>query len=192
MEMWLDKGPNDGMDPILDLPALEVIQHSLVDARAAAIWQSPQDQDDTMTKARKATEAVRALERELQERAPANIKAIMRLIEPTLRDKDAEGTKKQKISCIAYCTTFCAAYWFGAEAYVGALPCDERKRTLKVQEEIAILAGFSGYVVMYPRQRGKAHNIIAHAERAVSVVKAHYKGRNGRTPRTRASANFEA
>lgn len=172
MESWLDKGPDDSAGRSFDLPTLKVSQHSLLEARAAATGRRQDVQEDTLTKAKNAVEIGRSWDKELQEQAPANKRAMIWLIEPALRAKDAEGTKKQKISCMSYWTTFCAAYWLDGETYGGALPVDEDKRTLKVQDEMVILAGFGGYVVMYPRQKGKTHNSVAHAERAVSVVKA--------------------
>lgn len=79
---------------------------------------------------------------------PDNIKAMMQLIEPTLRAKDAEAAKRQKISCISYWITFCAAYSLDAAAYRTALLQNDDAGTLTVLEEMAMLAGFAGYVVM--------------------------------------------
>lgn len=58
-----------------------------------------------------------------------------------------------------------------AESYRGLLPDEEEKRILKIKEEMATFARFVGYVVMYPGQKGKNHNSVAHAERAISVVR---------------------
>lgn len=58
----------------------------------------------------------------------------MRLIEPALRANNAERTKKQKVSCISYWTTFYAAYEVDAEAYGRTLPDEGTKRFLRVPE----------------------------------------------------------
>lgn len=132
-----------------------------------------QQQNHVMEEAKRTIESGRGWDRELQEKAPANIKEMVRLIEPALRAKDAQGTKKQKVWRISYWTTFCAAKGLGAEKYGGPMPDEVAKRILRMHEEMAMLAGFSGYVVMYHRKKRKAHNGVSDSERAVSVLKAY-------------------
>lgn len=191
MAAWLEEGSEQDAEPALDIPELEVSQQSLMDARAAPVGEAVADQDPVLEEVKGAIESGRGWYKKLQERAPANIKAMMRLIEPALKAKNAEGTKKKKVSCISYWTTFCAAYGLDAERYGRPLPGDGERRTLIVQEEMEMLAGFAGYVVMYPIQKGKSHNSVAHAERSVGVVKAYYRGKNGRTPGSGAETSFD-
>lgn len=117
---------------------------------------------------------------------------MMKLIEPALKAKDVEGTKRQKVSYMAYWATFCAAYGVTGETYGGELPEDRTARMLTVQEEMATVVGFSAYVVIFRRRKGKAQNSVAHVEQAVGLVRAYYRGRNVRTPGTGAEANFDS
>lgn len=127
----------------------------------------------------------------MERSASANIKAMMKLIETALKATDADGRKKQKVSYMSYWTTFCAAYGVDGEANGRELPEDRTARLLTIQKEMATLAGFAGYVVIFPRRKGKARNNVAHSERAVGVVRAYHRGRNGRTPGTAAEASFD-
>lgn len=77
--------------------------------------------------------------------------------------------------------------WKSAENYGEPMPDEGTKRILTVQEKMAVLAGFAWYVLMYRRQKGKTHCSVAHAERAVSVVKTYYRGRNKRASGTGAT-----
>lgn len=54
-----------------------------------------------------------------------------------------------------------------------------------------ILAGFAGYVVIFPRMKGKTQNSAAFAKRALGVVKAYYRGRYGRAPATGTEVWFD-
>lgn len=48
--------------------------------------------------------------------------------------------------------------------------------------EVHILAGFASFVLKYPRKKGKEHNTIEHAERAVSSDCQHHELIYGRSP----------
>lgn len=143
-----------------------------------------------MHKTKEAIETGRAWDKDMKQNDPENIQAVMKLIEQALKAKDADGTKKKKVSYMAYWTTFCAAYGMDGEVYGGELPSDRTALILTVQEEMATLTGFNGYVVIFPRRKGKAHNSVSHGEGFVGVVRAYYRGRSGRTPGTGAEANF--
>lgn len=115
MARGLDEDKDQKADPSLDIAAPDVSQHSLMEAREAAIGkeQATQEQINTVQKAKEAIVTGRAWDQDMQRDAAANIRAMMKLIEPALRAEDAEGTEKQKVSYICYWTTFCAAYGVG-------------------------------------------------------------------------------
>lgn len=138
--------PDECVEPIIDMQTLEASQHSLMEARAAATGARARRHDGRSQRSHRVGKRVG--KKKLKEQTPANIKAMMRLIEPALQAKDAEGKKKQKISCLSDWTTFFAAYGLDAESYGGTPPRNEDGRILKVQEEMAMLAGFAGYVGM--------------------------------------------
>lgn len=81
-----------------DITVPEVSQHSRMEARAVAVEETMEDQrrNETLNKAKAAIETGRGWDKELQEQSPANIKAMMTLIEPALKGKDAAGTKNRR------------------------------------------------------------------------------------------------
>lgn len=97
MNLWLNWDTEEAADPALDIVATEIDDHSLQEEREAAVGkkQAQQEQFGLLNKAKEAINSGRQWE---LRGAPYNIRAMMRLIEPALKARDAEGTKKQKIS----------------------------------------------------------------------------------------------
>lgn len=69
---------------------------------------------------------------------------------------------------------FCAAY----SVYIWTFGSTPQSNGEEAREQIRmegyILAGFSSFVVMYPRKSKHSHNSAAHAERAVVAVRSYY------------------
>lgn len=189
MARCLEWGVEEVEDPSLDIVATELDQQSLLEAREAVVGreQAHQEQKRPLDRAKESIAAEHAWE---MHKALANIRTMVRLLEPALKAKDADGTKKQKVACLSYWTTFCAAFRLDGDTYGGKLPEDADARTHAVREEMTEVVGFAGYVAMLPREKGKASNSIAHAERAVGEVRAHYEGKNGRAPGTGTGEDF--
>lgn len=76
----------------MDITVPEVSHQSLMEERVIAVGEPVPDQElnHMMEEARKSIESGRDWNREFQEQAPANIKAMMHLIESALKAKDAE------------------------------------------------------------------------------------------------------
>lgn len=151
------------------LEAPEINQNSLLKAMAEA--RDDRRGSTDLKEARDRIQNGAGMDEQLTAQVPDNIKSMMKLFEPSLRVKGAEGTKKQKISYISYWTTFCAAYNIAANQFGSELSGSAELQKYKVKEELATLAAFAGYVIMYPRIKGKSQNSVALAESTLGVIR---------------------
>lgn len=53
-----------------------------------------------------------------------------------------------------------------------------------------VLAGFSSFVVMYPRKTKMAHNSTAHSETTLGTFRGYYEHKHGRAPGTGLNVDF--
>lgn len=113
------------------------------------------------------------------------LSSISSIIKPSMDAHTTPGTKKQKTLYMNYWGSFCAECNVDV-ANFGKMSKEESVepslRTNKVWEEVQCLAGFTSYVMLFPKRKTQADESTAHAEIAIGSVIGHYQEINKRIP----------